>query len=105
MKKSKKDLMPEELIRSLASSSPNDAVKLLFLGEEDTAVLDSLDLSLISEIKRSSNGAVELKFVNRLDVIRFLAELRQAESSADTAGASFYTALDKAAKALDGEDK
>lgn len=103
MKKSKKDLSPDDFIRALASSSPNDAVKLLFLGEEDTALLDSLDLSLLSEIKRSPNGAVELKFVNRLDVIRFLAELGQAEGTA--AGESFYTALDKAAKALDGEDK
>lgn len=103
--KDKKSRKADELLKKLAVSSPNDAVKLLFLGEEDLSLLDSLDLSLISEIKRSPNGAVEMKFVDRLAVLRELLSLQKAEESRNADEANFYAALDKAAKMLDSEEK
>lgn len=94
----------DELLKMLAESSPNDAVKLLFLGEEDLHILDGLDLSLISEIKRSPNGAVEVKFVDKLAVLRELLSLKKSEEAAKGGGSNFYAALDRAAKQLKSED-
>ena len=53
MKKKAKSGSPDALLEKLAVSSPNDAVKLLFLDEEDLSLLDDLDLSLLTEMKRS----------------------------------------------------
>lgn len=99
--KEKKSHKADELLKCLAAASPNDAVKLLFLGEEDLSLLDGLDLSLISEIKRSPNGAVEMKFVDRLAVLRELLELRKTEEERSADGSNFYAALDRAAKMLE----
>ena len=103
--KNKRPPKPDELLRRLAEASPNDAVKLLHLGEEDLSLLDGLDLSLVSEIKRSPNGAVEVKFVDRLAVLRELLELKRSEDRQNTDGANFYAALDKAAAQLRSEEK
>ena len=103
--KNNKSRKADELLKCLAAASPNDAVKLLFLGEEDLSLLDGLDLSLISEIKRSPNGAVEMKFVDRLAVLRELLELRKNEESQNADGANFYAALDKAAQMLKSEEE
>ena len=104
MKNHTRSVSPDALLKKLAVSSPNDAVKLLFLDAEDLSLLDGLDLSLLTEMKRSANGAVEIKLVNKLDVIRELYELRQAESGETAAGQSFYAALDKAADKLTEAD-
>lgn len=100
MKKIKRSDSPDALLKKLAVSSPNDAVRLLFLDAEELSVLDGLDLSLLTEMKRSANGAVEIKLVNKLDIIRELYELKRAEDSETNAGQSFYAALDKAADRL-----
>ena len=60
----------DKLLERLAVSSPNDAVKLLYLSAEDVSELEVLDLSLLSERKRGPKGEVELKFVNKLAIIR-----------------------------------
>ena len=105
MKKKQSAKSPDALLKKLAASRPNDAVKLLFLDEEDPGLLDGLDLSLLTEMKRSSNGAVEIKLVNRLDIIRELYELTAADDPDAPRDAGFYAALDKAAQSLkDGGD-
>ena len=96
---------PESLLKKLASSSPNDAVKLLFLDAEDMTAIEGLDLSLLSEVKRSPSGTVELKFVDKLSVLRELHSMEKAAEAENETGASFYAALDKAAKILALEDK
>ncbi|MDO4815163.1 MAG: XRE family transcriptional regulator [Bacillota bacterium] len=103
--KDKKSRKADELLKMLAESSPNDAVKLLFLGEEDLSILDGLDLSLISEIKRSPSGAVEMKFVDRLAVLRELLELKKADEKQRDDGKSIFAALDRAAQQLKSEEK
>lgn len=96
---------PETLLKRLASSSPNDAVKLLFLDAEDTSAIEGLDLSLLSEVKRSPNGTVELKFVDKLAVLRELSIMEKVAETENESGANFYAALDKAAKILALEDR
>lgn len=91
----------DKLLERLAVSSPNDAVKLLYLGAE--AELEGLDLSLLSEIKRGPKGEVELKFVNKLAIIRELIELNAAAAAQQAQGGGFYAALDKSARLLEGE--
>lgn len=98
MKKKSGATSSATLLKRLASSVPNDAVKLLFLDNEDLSVLEDLDLFLLSEIKRSANGAVEMKFVDRLAVIRELNELKR--DSEKSARDSFYTALERSAMML-----
>ena len=98
--KKKAPATPDELLQRLAASTPNDAVKLLFLDGEELKLLDGLDLSLLTEMKRSANGTMEIKLVDRLDIIRELRELKDAEDAALGPGASFYAALDKAASKL-----
>ena len=92
----------DKLLERLAVSSPNDAVKLLYLGAEDISELERLDLSLLSEIKRGPKGE-ELKFVNKLAIIRELIELNAAAAAQQAQGGGFYAALDKSARLLEGE--
>lgn len=103
MKKKAKSASADALLEKLAASSPNDAVKLLFLDEEDLSLLDGLDLSLLTEMKRNANGTVEIKLLDKLEVIRELNELRRAENGEQAAASSFYAAIDKAADRLGGE--
>lgn len=103
--KDKKSRKADELLKMLAESSPNDAVKLLFLGEEDLSILDGLDLSLISEIKRNPNGTVEMKFVDKLAVLHELLELKKADEKQSGSGENFYAALDRAAQQLNSKDE
>ena len=104
MNKRKSSDSPEALLKRLASSSPNDAVKLLFLDAEDISAIEGLDLSLLSEVKRSPNGTVELKFVDKLAVLRELSNMEKAAKAENETGASFYAALDKAAKTIASGD-
>ena len=93
----------DKLLERLAVSSPNAAVKLLYLGAEDISELEGLDLSLLSEINRGPKGEVELKFVNKLAIIRELIELNAAAAAQQAQGGGFYAALDKSARLLEGE--
>ncbi len=99
----KRSVNADKLLERLAVSSPNDAVKLLYLSAEDVSELEGLDLSLLSEIKRGPKGDVELKFVNKLAIIRELIELNAAAAAQSATGDGFYAALDKSAKLLEGE--
>ena len=78
-----------EQIEALATSRINDAVRLAFLTEEELGLLDRLDLSAVTELKRNSNGTVELKFLDRLAALQWLLE-RAAE---DPQAEQLYAAL------------
>ena len=47
--------------------------------EEEKPEVEKLDLSLLSEIKRSEKGALELKLLDRLAVLEQLAALTSKE--------------------------
>ena len=91
----------EDILMRLAQSTVNDAVKLAYINEENVSLIDSLDLSLLSEIKRGANGSLELKFIDRLSVMQALQSLKQPEPAAGkSADNGLFSALDRAAGAL-----
>ncbi len=70
--------IPDKLERQmyqLAQARVNDAVKLAYLGEEDRDLIDRMDLTALTEFKRAGNGAVEVKFADRMKTIERLLEL------------------------------
>ena len=97
------DITSADIIRQaaqLALGRTNDIARLAFLekGEED--VIGELNLSLLSEVKRGSNGTVELKLLNRLEVLRFLSQLIQESSVEENGAAGIYAAIKHAAERL-----
>ncbi len=74
-------LTKEDVARRLAElafGKANDCVRLIM---EDEAVLDSLDLSLLSEVKRNDKGTVEIRLVDRLKALEQLAILAEQSDS------------------------
>ena len=65
-------------LAELAFGEANDCVKLVLEQETD---LDSLDLSLLSEVKRNDKGTVEVKLIDRLQVLEQLAALAGKEEA------------------------
>ena len=63
-------------LAELAFGPVNDCVKLAV---EENPELERLDLSLLSEVKRNEKGLVEIKLIDRLQVLRQLAEAAQEE--------------------------
>lgn len=63
----------------LAQARVNDAVKLAFLGQEDRDLIDGMDLTALTEFKRAGNGAVEVKFLDRMKAVEHMLELCQED--------------------------
>ena len=78
-------------LAELAFGEANDCVRLVL---EEGAALETLNLSLLSEVKRSDKGAVEVKLVDRLRALEQLAALA-ADGGSD---------LESFLKALQGEE-
>ena len=57
-------------LAELAFGKANDCVRLAL---EDDPLLDKLDLSLLSEVKRNDKGTVEIKLIDRLKALEQLA--------------------------------
>ena len=72
---------PAELLagyRKLAFGSGADALRLLF-GSVPPDELDALDLFNVSEIKKPKDGALEIKFFDRLRALERLQQLSGAD--------------------------
>ena len=80
----------------LAGCRVNDAVKLAFLDGEQLGI-DGLDLGALKEFKRSGNGAVELKLVDRAAVLERLVEL---SGGREDGAEEFFRALRESADAV-----
>ena len=65
-------------LAELAFGKANDCVRLVLDGE---ARMDALDLSLLSEVRRSDKGAVEIRLVDRLRALEQLAVVAQEEKT------------------------
>ena len=91
-------------IGALAFGKANDAVKLVFLDPQDKEQIGKLDLSMVSEIKRGSNGAVEVKLLDRIALLELVAKLTAPQTSKGCEAESFFTAMDKAAAKLSAGD-
>ena len=95
VKRDKRALDREALLEQmgkLACARVNDAVKLAFLDGERVDEIDNLDLSALTEFKRSGNGTVEIKLMDRLQALEQLATVADGEQ----------TDMDDSLKALQG---
>ena len=63
-------------LRKLAFGKPNDCVRLV-LGEK--VDIKSLDLAMLTEIKRNEKGSVEIKLADRTKALEQLAALAESE--------------------------
>lgn len=80
--------------RRLAFGSAADAVRLLLHADDESLDPESLDLFLVSDIKRPKGGGLEIKFFDRQRALERL----EALASGDADGAlPFYRALERSA--------
>ena len=86
----------KEGFRRLAFGSVKDAVRLLFCDEVTPQKLRYMDLFSVSEIKRSKDGGIDIKFFDRMEALCRLSELESAENGAE----GFMKALENGAAAL-----
>lgn len=76
--------------RKLAFGSTADALRLLF-GSVQPEDFDALDLFNVAEIKKPKDGALEIKFFDRLKALEHLEALTQADHA--DSGLPLYRAL------------
>ncbi len=74
----------------LSFGSVNDAVKLMFCDNPEGSELEAYDLFNVAEIKRPKDGAMEIKFFDR---IKALEKLEAAGEESQNKNSSFYNAL------------
>lgn len=89
-----------EHIRRLAFGRANDAVRLAFLAPEQQGLIEGLDLSMVSEVKRGAKGEVEVKLLNRIDLLELLSKLLEANMPKSNEAENFFAAMDSAASKL-----
>ena len=92
-------------ITDLAFGKANDAVHHAFLDPqqpEQLEKIETLDLSMVSEVKRSGSGSVEVKLLNRIALLELLAQLSApaVQTTNNGEAESFFLAMDKAASKL-----
>ena len=64
-------------LAELAVGKANDCVRLVL---EADPRLDKLDLSLLSEVKRSEKGAVEVRLIDRLRALEQLSQMAEEQN-------------------------
>ena len=85
-------------LRKMAFGRVNDCVKLALSEYDDIA---KLDLSMLTEIKRSDKGGVELKLLDRTKILAQLAQLCEGDERS-AAARQLLKALDEEHEADDG---
>jgi len=74
----------------LAFGNISDAIRLMFTDKPDIQEISSLDLFNVAEIKRPKDGALEIKFFDR---IKALEKLEAADNNEKQGVSDFYRAL------------
>ena len=69
-------------LKRLAFYRPNDAIRIAM--EEGEVDVRRLKLEGVSEFKRHANGAVEIKFFDRLKALELLLELQEERAPTGT---------------------
>ena len=85
----RRELAALRRLAQIAFGRANDCVRLVL---EDDPPIGELDLTLLSEVKRSEKGAIEVRLADR---IRALEELLQAGAADDGAAAAFFAAVEE----------
>ncbi|MDR1628258.1 MAG: terminase small subunit [Oscillospiraceae bacterium] len=100
----KKNLLYKACIgyERLAFGNITDAVKLLYSDNLDYKLLEEMDLFNIAEIKKPKDGAMEIKFFDR---IKALEKLEQVDIGQKNDINPFYYALEKGIESLNKEEK
>lgn len=83
--------------KRLAYGSVSDAVSLLFCDEVDCDKLKMMDLFCVSEIKKPKDGAMEIKFFDR---IKALEKLEANATVGDNTLTAMYEAIAKGAESI-----
>ncbi len=85
-------------MRKLSDGRVNDAVKLAFLDSgldrERLEEIDRLELGALAEFKRSGNGTVEIKLVDRMAALEKLIAISETE---EEKAEQFFQALEQQA--------
>lgn len=84
-----------EALSALAFGKVNGGVELAFAEKVSAQKLRRMDLSAVAEFKRGSNGAVEIKFVDRVKAMSALYEMLGSGGDEDETEA-FFRALEEA---------
>ena len=93
----------EKGLSELAFGSCSDAIKLLFMSDEEIMQrLPKLKLINISEIKRPKGGGMEIKFFDR---IKAFERLMDAGNNGADGSLSFYEALENSARSTAEDDR
>lgn len=77
-------------LEKLAQCRVNDAVKLAFLDETRLEEVDGLDLTALTEFRRSEKGGSEVKLVDRVAVLKLLVGLSAGQE--EQKAADFFQA-------------
>lgn len=85
----------------LALGGIADAVRLMYCENPTEEELARLDLFNVAEIKRPKDGAMEIKFFDRLKALEKLGEFEKSDSSRT---ATLFDAIQNGAKALEKAD-
>lgn len=87
-------------LKRLAFGSIADSLRLLITNEQEALEkLETIDLFQISEIKKTRENAMELKFFDRFKALEKLMELSSAEKDKEGVG-QFFRALEDSARML-----
>lgn len=78
----------------LAFGSIADCIQLLYMEAPTLQRLEAMDLFMISEIKKPKDGAMEIKFFDR---IKALEKLSEAQEDTHEKSLPFYRALERSA--------
>ena len=84
----------EDVIRRLAQlcfGGANDAAKLVLAEKPEAAALEEMELSAVSELKRGSNGVVEIKLLDRVKALSVLYDILSQKEQDNSL--SLYDAL------------
>ncbi|MGN1111600.1 MAG: terminase small subunit [Acutalibacteraceae bacterium] len=88
-------------LERIAFGSISDAVRLVCSDSPPLLSLEGLDLFLISEIKKPKDGAMEIKFFDRL---KALERLMQDGEQASPSALPLYNALCEASRTIGGDE-
>ncbi len=84
----------------LAFGNIADSIKLLFCENISAKDLEKMDLFNIAEIRKPREGAMEIKFFDRL---KALEKLEEIDANTKDEGSAFYKALEKGFEKLNSE--
>lgn len=82
-------------LATLTEQKVNDVVRLAFMDETNLRTIKSMDLGCLTELKRKSDGTVEMKFIDRVDALEKLFDMA---GKSGNGAEKFFKALEQTAQ-------